>query len=960
MRTLKKVLALSMVFAMAFSMMAGAAFNDQDQIDASLVEDIQLLTALDVFQGDEKGDFNPTANVTRAQAAKMIYVLKNNGQDDEAAAFKGNSVYSDVPSGHWAEGYINYATNLGIMSGWTEGSVRKFDPNGNVTGLELTKMLLCMIGYRSDVQGYTGSGWQTNVLRDGASSAVTTNYLPTIYNAAPRQWTARLMANAINAPYISYSRGEVVQGSATDPTISYGQQYLGLRMAEGYLKDAGHVELPVLDGKDYTTGDGKVYTHTSKDDDGDEITLITTTTNNNQTVQANKDLTGGVVTFKTTVDPSLLGQHVKVYYKGTNTTTRDYKVYAVLATGRSKVYEATLADVTVGKNKDNAYETIKLDGYNGGNAKSHNASDKIYLVKNLDEVEQLTPNTTIGDTDAGKAKNLAQLNGNSSAPIRLVDQDGNGTIDLAFTVNSNYAIVDSHNAERNTLRLKDADGKVQKLVDGDVVNSESSYKKVNFVNDVAADDVVKVTLDCTTGAKVWNVEKVEPISATATGYTLDKDSQDRDIYATVTINGEATKFAKSMMSGYGKTTANDSHIVNDDTFYTDGKFIVYSKGGDSVASVNNLAYLIASQNYESFGKTTYYVKALLSDGTQGQYEVENLYKAATGSETDKNIATTLHKDSVEGKVMSYTLSDGKISLRPLDNDDTVTFDYGKQSYTHSNKSVSIDGGTSYRVAEEAYFFVRTVRTGEDDKYSVVKASELGRNLTACSSASANNQYATKKVNNIPSIVFGTLVLDTSVVSTAAEYAFVSSAANSALIDGKYYAQVELTMPNGEKQTVQKSFSDNGSAQAQVVAWNGRRGKVVKVEIDTNNEVEKLEKVTKKGALTGNTEGWVKVVVVGWNDNTAYLSTDTSKSGTAHTLNVASDVKVHNVDTSGTYPKVVDNGNSVSTTSKVEAEDGTLGDYVGFSAYVYVQDVNSQLTVTDIFTHEDGAKVESIW
>ncbi len=274
MRTLKKVLALSMVFAMAFSMMAGAAFNDQDQIDASLVEDIQLLTALDVFQGDEKGDFNPTANVTRAQAAKMIYVLKNNGQDDEAAAFKGNSVYSDVPSGHWAEGYINYATNLGIMSGWTEGSVRKFDPNGNVTGLELTKMLLCMIGYRSDVQGYTGSGWQTNVLRDGASSAVTTNYLPTIYNAAPRQWTARLMANAINAPYISYSRGEVVQGSATDPTISYGQQYLGLRMAEGYLKDAGHVELPVLDGKDYTTGDGKVYTHTSKDDDGDEITLI--------------------------------------------------------------------------------------------------------------------------------------------------------------------------------------------------------------------------------------------------------------------------------------------------------------------------------------------------------------------------------------------------------------------------------------------------------------------------------------------------------------------------------------------------------------------------------------------------------------------------------------------------------------------------------------------------------------
>ena len=55
------------------------------------------------------------------------------------------------------------------MSGWNEGSARKFDPNGNVTGIELTKMLLCMIGYRADVQGYTGNGWQTNVLRDGAT-----------------------------------------------------------------------------------------------------------------------------------------------------------------------------------------------------------------------------------------------------------------------------------------------------------------------------------------------------------------------------------------------------------------------------------------------------------------------------------------------------------------------------------------------------------------------------------------------------------------------------------------------------------------------------------------------------------------------------------------------------------------------------------------------------------------------
>lgn len=70
MRTLKKVLALSLVFAMAFTLMAGAAFKDQDKIDSDLTDDIQLMTALGVFQGDETGSFNPEANVTRAQAAK--------------------------------------------------------------------------------------------------------------------------------------------------------------------------------------------------------------------------------------------------------------------------------------------------------------------------------------------------------------------------------------------------------------------------------------------------------------------------------------------------------------------------------------------------------------------------------------------------------------------------------------------------------------------------------------------------------------------------------------------------------------------------------------------------------------------------------------------------------------------------------------------------------------------------
>lgn len=960
MRTLKKVLALSMVFAMAFSMMAGAAFNDQDQIDASLVEDIQLLTALQVFQGDEKGDFNPTANVTRAQAAKMIYVMKNNGVDDEAAAFKGTSVYSDVPSGHWAEGYINYATNLGIMSGWTEGSVRKFDPNGNVTGIELTKMLLCMIGYRADIQGYTGNGWQTNVLRDGATSAITTNYLPTIYNAAPRQWTARLMANAINAPYVTYSRGEVVMGHATDPTKSYGQQYLGLNTVEGYLRDAGRVSL--------------VSGQISLDDDGDEIELSATKDMANLG-SVKSSLSGDkTYTFKTTVDPSLLGQYVKVYYKSSTLTTMDVKVYAVLATNQSKVYDKTLADVKLGKSYDKEYETIKFDGYNGGSEKQYGKytvdgkelTRRITLVKNLNETKPLVANTTAtGDNDASKAKNFAPLSATSNAKIRFVDQDNDGFIDLAFLEEVKYAIVDSHNAEKNTLRLKNANGKIEKLVDGDVVNSESAYKKINFVNEVAADDVVAVTLDCTSGTKVWNVAKVEPVTGSVGGYNLDDNN-----YDSVTLNGESTKIAGSSktddyrIGGYKKDAGVNTSLLNDTTFYTDGKYIIYSKGGDSVASVGSLAYVIGTQDYDSFNTKTWYAKVLLSDGTQGQYEVAATYKkdgnklVETAQVNPLDEGSTTERFLKDGKVYSYSLSNNKITLNELKDDSSVNgikFHTGKQSYNNSSKRYVINGANQV-LADDAYFFVKSNANLDASKvkYSVVKASELGKNMDAYNNAVTD--YAVKKINNIDTVVFGTLVVEGNAVATAAEYAFVKSAPSYTTVDGNHVAQMTVVLPNGEEQVIKDTFTTADGAYQKINQWTAYRGKLISYDVDADGDVDgDLRQIsTTTYSTTPANEKWYAVRILGWNGSVA--SVDGGHGTSSMILNIASDVKTHIVDApSGTRTYFNYSDGSVVETAQVEKEGTTDETEMSKvpSAIVYINEVNGQKVITDIFCEEDG-------
>ena len=68
MKNLKKVLALVLAFACAFTMFAGAAFTDSADIKAT--EAVDMLTALGVIDGFEDGSFQPNGTVTRAQRQK--------------------------------------------------------------------------------------------------------------------------------------------------------------------------------------------------------------------------------------------------------------------------------------------------------------------------------------------------------------------------------------------------------------------------------------------------------------------------------------------------------------------------------------------------------------------------------------------------------------------------------------------------------------------------------------------------------------------------------------------------------------------------------------------------------------------------------------------------------------------------------------------------------------------------
>ena len=315
MKNLKKVLALVLAFACAFTMFAGAAFTDQADIKVD-TEVVDTLVSLGVIEGFEDGSFQPNATVTRAQMAKMIYVLRT-GKSDASAYNDDKTSFTDI-NGHWAAGYIKYCQSLGIIAG---KSATIFAPNANVTAQEAAKMLLVTLGYDATKAGLTGAGWaaKTNALADenGLLEDVNTSFTA----ACPRQYAAQLIYNTIFAPTVVWRDDAytnlTLDGKDDMPTV--GKKYMGMEEAVGELKAISYDE------------DKDEYTYTVGDHDKPVL--------------------------KSSTDFSdFYGLNVKVLYK---TTSNKTTVYGMYAKDSSVLADGILADLKV-VSSDNM--KIKIDG----------------------------------------------------------------------------------------------------------------------------------------------------------------------------------------------------------------------------------------------------------------------------------------------------------------------------------------------------------------------------------------------------------------------------------------------------------------------------------------------------------------------------------------------------------------------------------------------------------------------
>jgi hypothetical protein len=106
------------------------------------------LEARGVVNGDESGRFDPEAPLTRAQLAKLLVI--GLGHEDDAKLLSAYpSRFRDIPSWHWARGYIESLAESAIVEGYP-GDL--FAPADTVNRAQMAAVLVRAMGLNDQVR----------------------------------------------------------------------------------------------------------------------------------------------------------------------------------------------------------------------------------------------------------------------------------------------------------------------------------------------------------------------------------------------------------------------------------------------------------------------------------------------------------------------------------------------------------------------------------------------------------------------------------------------------------------------------------------------------------------------------------------------------------------------------------------------------------------------------------------
>ena len=662
MRNLKRALSLAMASIMVLGMMvvgAGAVsyddFSDKDKI----VNDdaVSMLVELNVINGKDDGSFDPEGIVTRAEMAKMICVVLNGGKDPSLGNVS-NYTYTDTV-GHWAAAYIEYCTTLGIVAGDGTG---KFNPSNTVTGAEAAKMLLVALGFKSEIEGFTGANWAVNVNVRANQKGLFDELSINPSEGLTRDNAAQMVWNALDAGVVSYDYTLITDGSSitSSPTLIDNESKTLLTDKFKVAKLEG-----VIVANENATSTG---TAVEKED----VTVLLLTSDDADSKQDE----GDTITLKTATAANLLGKSVTMFAK-------DWK---------NGAYQTVLGNPVV--SSDNMIATISEDS-DADDVKDALKDAGIKEVSKAVLVQNFIRATDKDDkelTISGMA-DVAKLTGNG-IEVTVISNDNDNKADFVIVTKMIAGKVSAYNAKGN-----DGDGYITVTALTDIAKADqiagAEFADVKGSEDLAKDDIV---LYYRVGDTFY-AEKADSVNVTVTSTKGDDQIKD----------GSNTYKASALSSKYDddNNTVLTTAVEPDDevTLYLDNfGYVVYT---DAVTAADEYMFITGSDASVKSGFESLTIKGVLSDGTEVTASVNKIdskklssaFEGLSGTIADKEEAA---QKLVNNKIVTYTKTGEKYNITVKDDTKITQIQKNKANLggaTANSKTIFVigDKNDNYKV-----------------------------------------------------------------------------------------------------------------------------------------------------------------------------------------------------------------------------------------------------------------------
>ena len=635
MRNLKRALSLLLAVVMVIGMMvvgaSAASYTDfSDKGEIVNKDAVSMLTTLGIIEGKPDGSYAPGEGVDRAQMAKMISVIMNQGTDNSALYENSPTGLTDIAS-NWAKGHINYCYTTGIIAGRGNGT---FDPSAGVTAVEAAKMLLVAAGYDPKTEGLEGSDWAINTNALASRLGIFRSFTKDVTQALNRDDAALLIYNALDV--------EMIEKYENGYAIAYNDSRTILSAMYGVYKVEGVVlgnEYAVLNGTDYDESmmDGKTLLAA-----GYKIIASTTSNTMVEDPATKKD-----TTFNVETPVEYLGKTVTMYVRK-DTILANSEVLGVTLNEKANTIVTSVAN-----------ETDMKDLLKGTGISLKNNETEYYVNYGIVEDQDAA-------NDILKLDRKATVTPNSNGiELEIIDNDNDGVAEYVLWLQEDLTVITSLNEKKETIAFgSDTDKDITSYNKGRAIDLED----VTLYDGAEEGDIVLVR---TYGGHYY-VSQPEVVTGEMESYSSNKTKEQW-------IKIDGTEYKPSFINVTGEGYAEEfytfdvTECAKDGGVQWDTKYDFYLDSNGYVAAfkpaektVNNYA-LVLESGYEpgafasdASGKVT----VLLADGTEGTYTLNF-------SASAKNLGEQIDEDAYDAdKNMGIQELKGFLGTADSDNSST--------------------------------------------------------------------------------------------------------------------------------------------------------------------------------------------------------------------------------------------------------------------------------------------------